>query len=147
MCPVNLLIAVVIGLAVLVLLMSPGPGAQFRHWLQYRMHKHHLDRGQAVLVIRVASGAHPGLSAHWYRGTAVATPHRLDFTRHAAGLVKRPTVPVEVVGIDDERAPRVMERLLIDPSVRITRLRTPNAVLEVAILPPIPAEAVFARLR
>lgn len=145
--PVTLLIAIVAGVAVFVLLMAPGPGARFRHWFQYRTHKKHWDRGHAVLLARVVSGAQPGLGGRWYRGTAVVSPGRLDFTRYVAGLVKRPVMTIEVVGLDGERRASFLEGMLTDPGMRFTLVRTPSAELEIGVLPPIPPEAVFSRLR
>jgi hypothetical protein len=138
------------GLLAVLFLYTPGPGRRLRHRLAYTASKKVWQSGRAVVGIRVVAGSQDGLGAGWVTGAALVSLGRVDFTRYLGGmsLFKRPLPPLWIVRVDGppRRAPaRTMLRL--DPDAQVTTLRTPTATLEFAVLPPIPAEAVLARLR
>lgn len=140
----------VFGLLVSVFLYTPGPGRRLRHWLVYRMMMRRLwQRGQAVVALRVVDGSHGGLGSKWHSGTVVMTPGRLEFTRFVGGMsfLKRPAIMVPVVSVGAVGRLSGLGRWRLDPDCEVVRLTTPSGVVEMAVLPPIPAERVLARMR
>lgn len=146
----TILFGAVGGLIGVLLLYTPGPGRRLRHRLAYAVTRKVWESGQAVVGMRVVAGSQQGLGTSWVTGAALASPGRVDFTRYVGGLslVKRPLPPMRILAIDGP--PRRLSggsMLRLDPDAQVTTLRTPTATLELAILPPIPADAVLARLR
>jgi hypothetical protein len=147
----TLLGAVVAVVLVLVVLYATGPGRRYRHALQYRWFRKTWQSGQAVVNLRVLDGTQEGLTGRrWFGGTALATPGRIEFTMYVGGLplVKRPIPAFEVTAVGTARPVTGVEKVkLMDPDYQIAELRTPTARLEIAVVPPIPAEDVLVRLR
>ena len=132
-----------------VFLYTPGPGRRLRHRITYRAARSEWRNGRAVVGLRVVEGAHDGLGPRWRTGTVVATSGRLEFRRFVGGLslFKRPVLMVPVVSVGSPGRITGWARLRLDPDCQVARLTTPSAVLEMAVLPPIPAELVLARMR
>jgi hypothetical protein len=147
----TLLGAVVAALLVLVVLYATGPGRRFRHALQYRWFRKIWQSGRAAVNLRVIDGTQEGLTGRrWFGGTALATPGRIGFTMYVGGLplVKRPIPDIEIVAVGRARPVAGIEKWkLMDPDYQIAVLRTPTATLEIAVVPPVPAEDVLVRLR
>lgn len=143
------LIGAVGGLIGVLLLYTPGPGQRVRHRLAYVATRKVWESGKAVVGMRVVAGSQDGLSTSWSTGAALASRGRLDFTRYVGGvsLFKRPLPPMQILSVDGppRRLP-ARSMLRLDPDAQVTTLRTPTATLEFAVLPPIPADAVLARL-
>jgi len=134
----------------LLVLYTPGPGRRLRHRMMYGAARKVWAGGSAVVGVRVVAGRQDGLTTSWRRGAAVVTPGRVDFTRYVAGMsfYQRPAPPMQIVGIDGPpRRIRGSALLWLDPDCQVTTLRTPTATVEFAVMPPIPAESVLARLR
>jgi hypothetical protein len=143
------LFGVVCGLIAALLLYTPGPGRRLRHRIAYTATRKVWESGQAVVGMRVVAGSQDGLGTSWSTGAALASPGRVDFTRYVGGvsLFKRPLPPMRILGVDGppRRLP-ARSMLRLDPDAQVTTLRTPTATLEFAVMPPIPADAVLARL-
>jgi hypothetical protein len=142
------IVALTLGVLTGVFLYTPGPGRRLRHWLAYRMTSSEWQSGRAVIGLRVVDGTHEGLGPGWRVGTAIATPGRLEFTRFVGGLslVKRPVPALAVVSVGAAGPISGFGRVRLDPDCQVARLTTPSAVLEMAVLPPIPAEWVLTRM-
>lgn len=147
--PSNVIVAVLVATVGIVFLYTPGPGRRLRHWAMYLSTRKAWQSGRAVVALRVVDGTQPGVGPHWRVGTVIATPGGLEFTRFVGGvsLFKRPAVRVPVVAVGVARPLTGASRLRLDPDCEVASLRTPTATLEIAVLPPIPAEAVLARMR
>jgi hypothetical protein len=148
---IPLLGALFVALLLVVALYSPGPGRRLRHAMQYRWTRKTWQSGQAVVNLRVVDGAQEGLSGRrWYGGTALMTPGRIEFTMYVGGLplVKRPIPPIEVTSVGTAVPVTGIDKIkLMDPDYQVAPLRTPTATLEIAVMPPVPAESVLTRLR
>jgi hypothetical protein len=137
------------GLLAVLLLYTPGPGRRLRHRLAYTANRKVWQSGRAVVGIRVVTGSQDGLGPGWATGTALVSLGRVDFIRYPGGisLFKRLLPPLWIVHVDGPpRRVSAGTMLRLDPDAQVTTLRTPTATLEFAVLPPIPADAVLARL-
>lgn len=130
-------------------LYTPGPGRRLRHRLSYAMTKSAWQSGKAVVGLRVLDGSHDGLGTGWRLGSAIVTPGRLEFTRFVGGLslLKRPVPAMSVAAVGEVGRISGSGRFRLDPDCEVARLTTPTATLEMAVMPPIPAEWVLARMR
>jgi hypothetical protein len=144
-----LIVALLASTAVGLFLYTPGPGRRLRYRLSYAMTKSEWQKGKAVVGLRVLDGSHDGLGPGWRVGSAVVTPGRVEFTRFVGGtsLIKRPVAAVSVAAVGEVARISGTGRLRLDPDCQVARLTTPSAVLEMAVMPPIPAEQVLARMR
>jgi hypothetical protein len=146
-----LLGALVVVILTLVVVYKTEPGRRVRHWMQYRMLRSVWQSGHAVVLLRVVDGAQEGLRGRrWYGGAALATPGRIEFTMYVGGLplVKRPIPAIDVTAVGTASPVRGLDKVkFMDPDYQVAKLRTPTATLEIAVAPPVPGEAVLARLR
>jgi hypothetical protein len=146
----HLLIGFAVGLAFGVFVYTPGPGTRLRHRLMHRSGEKARQHGQAVVALRVVAGSQDGLTEGWHTGVAVASPGWLVFTHHVGRtpVVKRPVPPIQVIAIGSAEPMRPGDGWFrLDPDTELAPLRTPTGMLQLAVMPPLPAEQVLARLR
>jgi hypothetical protein len=144
-------VAAILVVGACVSLFVPGPGQRLRHRITYWLFRKVWQSGRAVVNLRVVDGTQDGLNGRrWFGGSALATPGRIEFVLWVGGLplVKKAIPPIDVTAVGAAGPVRGFAKVrLMDPDYQVALLRTTTATLEIAVVPPIPAEDVLVRLR